>query len=75
MAIPPRDFLAEAVAAGDESRDTFSMKLANLKASLAVPFAYYDFCRVHATLRVTPAMAAGVNQKMHVFGFLRTMTA
>jgi hypothetical protein len=34
--------------------------LENLKAAMALHFAYYNFCRVHMTLRVTPAMAAGV---------------
>jgi IS1 family transposase len=46
--------------------NAFSKKLANLKAALALHFAYYNFCRVHATLRVTPAMAAGVAD--HVWG-------
>lgn len=26
----------------------------------AVHFAYYNFCRIHTTLRVTPAMASGI---------------
>jgi len=52
-----------------------SEKLANLKAAPALHSSHYDFCRVHATLRVRPARAAGVTQKMHAFSFLRTMTA
>src|SRR5208283_4053656 len=40
--------------------NAFSKKLENLKAACAVHFAHYNFCRVHTTLRVTPAMAAGV---------------
>lgn len=32
----------------------------NLKAALALQFAYYNFCRVHGSLRVTPAMEAGI---------------
>ena len=36
----------------------FSKKLANLKAAVAVFVAWYNFCRVHQTLRVTPAMEA-----------------
>jgi IS1 family transposase len=40
--------------------NAFSKKLANLKAACALHFAHYNFCRVHTTLRVTPAMAAGV---------------
>lgn len=38
----------------------FSKKLKNLKATLALHFAYYNFVRVHSSLRVTPAMEAGI---------------
>ncbi len=38
----------------------FSKKLANLKAAVALHFAWYNFVRIHQTLRVTPAMAAGI---------------
>jgi IS1 family transposase len=37
-----------------------SKKLANLKAQVALHFAHYNFCRVHYSLRVTPAMEAGL---------------
>jgi transposase-like protein/IS1 family transposase len=40
--------------------NAFSKKLTNLKAACALHFAYYNFCRVHSTLRVTPAMEAGL---------------
>ena len=40
--------------------NAFSKKLDNLKAACALHFAYYNFCRIHQTLRVTPAMEAGV---------------
>ncbi|MFQ5852544.1 MAG: DDE-type integrase/transposase/recombinase [Candidatus Binatia bacterium] len=40
--------------------NVFSKKLANLKAALALYFAHYNFVRIHRTLRVTPAMAAGL---------------
>ncbi|HUJ94049.1 MAG TPA: IS1 family transposase, partial [Terriglobales bacterium] len=40
--------------------NAFSKKLTNLKAAVALHFAHYNFCRVHSSLRVTPAMAAGV---------------
>jgi len=33
---------------------------------VAIYFAYYNFCRVHQTLRVTPAMEAGIAD--HVWG-------
>ena len=39
----------------------FSKSWGNLKAALALHFAYYNFCRVHLSLRVTPAMAAGIS--------------
>ena len=38
----------------------FSKKLDNLKAAVCLWFAFYNFCRVHQTLRVTPAMEAGL---------------
>jgi len=38
----------------------FSKKWENLEAAYSLWFAYYNFCRVHKTLRVTPAMEAGV---------------
>jgi hypothetical protein len=36
----------------------FSKKVENHMAATALHFAYYNFCRVHSTLRVTPAMEA-----------------
>jgi IS1 family transposase len=38
----------------------FSRRLRNLKAAVAIHFAVYNFCRIHGSLRVTPAMAAGL---------------
>ena len=40
--------------------NAFSKKWSNLRAALALHFAYYNFCRVHKTLRCTPAMEAGL---------------
>ena len=40
--------------------NAFSKKWANLKWAYALQFAYYNFCRQHQTLRITPAMAAGI---------------
>jgi transposase-like protein/IS1 family transposase len=42
----------------------FSRKRANLRAALALYFAYYNFCRMHKSIRMTPAMAAGVTRKV-----------
>jgi IS1 family transposase len=38
----------------------FSKKIENMKHAVALNFMYYNFCRVHQTLRVTPAMEAGL---------------
>jgi transposase-like protein/IS1 family transposase len=38
----------------------FSKKWENLWAAYCLHFAYYNFCRIHKTLRVTPAMEAGL---------------
>ncbi len=40
--------------------NAFSKKWANLEAAYALWFAYYNWCRVHKTLRVTPAMESGI---------------
>lgn len=40
--------------------NAFSKKLENHKAAMALHFASYNLCRVHRTLRMTPAMAAGI---------------
>jgi IS1 family transposase len=41
--------------------NAFSKKIENHAASVAIWFMYYNFCRVHTTLRVTPAMEAGLS--------------
>ena len=41
----------------------FSRKKRNLRAALALYFAYYNFVRMHKTIRMTPAMAAGIARK------------
>ena len=41
----------------------FSRKKANLRAALALYFAYYNFVRMHKTIRMTPAMKAGIARK------------
>jgi hypothetical protein len=40
--------------------NAFSKKWENLRAAYALWFALFNFCRVHKTLRVTPAMEAGI---------------
>lgn len=38
----------------------FSKKVQNLEYAVAIHFMHYNFCRIHKTLRVTPAMEAGI---------------
>ena len=38
----------------------FSKKLRNLKAAVALYLAHYNFCRLHGSLDMTPAMALGI---------------
>jgi len=40
--------------------NAFSKKVENHAAAISLHFMYYNFCRVHQTLRSTPAMKAGV---------------
>lgn len=40
--------------------NAFSKKIENHRLAVALHFVHYNFCRVHQTLRVTPAMAAGL---------------
>jgi len=39
----------------------FSKKVENLAAAVALHYMHYNFCRIPQTLRVTPAMEAGVS--------------
>jgi IS1 family transposase len=42
----------------------FSKKRENLEAAVSLHFAHYNFARLHKSLRVTPAMAAGVTDRL-----------
>ena len=42
----------------------FSKKVENLGYAIALHFMYYNFCRIHQTLRITPAMAAKVTKQL-----------
>jgi IS1 family transposase len=42
----------------------FSKKLENLKAAVGLHFAHYNFVRLHKTLCTTPAMAAGISDRL-----------
>jgi IS1 family transposase len=39
----------------------FSKKLENHEAAIALHYMHYNFCRIHQSLRVTPAMEAGIS--------------
>ena len=45
--------------------NAFSKKLENHIHSLSLYFVHYNFCRVHKSLRISPAMAAGVSDTLH----------
>lgn len=40
--------------------DARSKKIQNHEAAIALHYMYYNFCRIHQSLRVTPAMEAGI---------------
>ena len=48
----------------------FSKKLVNLKATVALYFAWYNFVRIHGSLKVTPAMEAGITDHVWTLGEL-----
>ncbi len=45
--------------------NAFSKKLENHVHMLSLYFLHYNFCRVHKTLRVSPAMEAGIDSSLH----------
>ena len=44
--------------------NAFSKKIENHEAAAALFFMHYNFCKIHGSLRCTPAMAAGVSSKV-----------
>ncbi|HTU69056.1 MAG TPA: IS1 family transposase [Candidatus Baltobacteraceae bacterium] len=44
--------------------NAFSKKAQNLQRALALHFMYYNFCRIHHTLKTTPAIAHGVTDRL-----------
>ena len=55
------------------STNGFSKKSENLWAALCLHFAWYNFARVHRSLRITPAMQAGIAD--HVWSMAELMDA
>jgi len=52
--------------------NAYSKKLRNHEAAISLHVAYYNLCRVHETLRITPAMAIGVTKHVWTIGELVT---
>lgn len=48
----------------------FSRKKENLRAALALFFAYYNLCQVHGSIRMTPGMKANVTRRPWTMGEL-----
>ena len=48
--------------------NAFSKKMENHAHAMALHFLYYNFVRIHMTLRTTPAMAAGVTKRLWEIG-------
>jgi len=54
--------------------NAFSKKLENHCHSLALYFVYYNFCKIHQTLRVTPAYQAGITKDIMEIKDIVTLT-
>jgi hypothetical protein len=48
--------------------NAFSKKIGNHTHAMALHFMYYNFVRIHQTLKMTPAMAAGVTKRLWEIG-------
>jgi len=52
----PTRFVARPISAGlTRLSNGFSRKRSNLRAAMALFFAYYNFCKIHTSIRMTPA--------------------
>jgi len=54
--------------------NAFSKKLGNHIHSLALYFVYYNFCKIHQTLRVSPAYEAGITKDIMEIKDIVTLT-
>ena len=50
--------------------NAFSKKIDNHIHMLSLYFVYYNFCRIHKSLKVTPAMEAGLTSILHEIDFI-----
>ncbi len=48
----------------------FSKKVENHMHAISLHFMYYNFCRIHKTLKVTPAMEAGIAESVYDLEFI-----
>jgi hypothetical protein len=59
--------------------NAFSKKIDNHVSMLSLYFCFYNFCRIHKTLRVTPAMTAGISDTVRdmdwIVGMIDAVTA
>jgi hypothetical protein len=53
--------------------NAFSKKWENLRAAIALHFAFYNFCRMHKTIRCTPAMESGITN--HIWSLAELLGA
>jgi transposase InsO family protein len=44
--------------------NAFSKNIESHRAAIAWHFAHYNWCRIHGSLRVTPAMEAGITDRV-----------
>ena len=50
--------------------NAFSKKVENHMHAISLHFMYYNFCRIHQTLRVTPAQEAGIADSVYDLDFI-----
>lgn len=48
----------------------FSKKIENHMHAISPHYMYYNFCRIHKTLEVTPAMEAGIADSLYDLDFI-----
>ena len=53
--------------------NAFSKKMENHALAVALHFLHYNFVRIHSTIRMTPAMAAGVTDKLYDLDWILDM--
>jgi hypothetical protein len=50
--------------------NAFSKKVENFRSAIGLHFGYYNFVRLHKAVRMTPAMALGVTERLWTVGDL-----